>query len=373
MFRLFSRSFAGGFSLRFATIPVAVATFVSILALPGAAHAQGLYQSPSPNLTTGTIPQGVAAADFARSGFQSLVVTDSTNKNMKVYLATGPNTFASAVTYATCGHGNGGSETGPSAVVAQDFNNDGYPDIVVACPSNGDSEVQLFLNNGAGGFTSFLLETVTDAVAMVPGDFIGNGVEDLAVRQWRTAGVTVFLNIGGTVVTKTTALTGTLTGIVAGDFNHDGHLDVAVSDSLNNNVHVLTGNGTGTFTLQGSYSTGTGTKPSGIVAADFNHDGNLDVATVNAGKNNVTVLTGSATGALTLKSTTTTGTNPIAISVLDVDSDGNSRRGCVRLTHCHHRRSGRSSRQRGWHTASRPGQQPGVQTGNGSRSCRLQS
>ena len=65
-------------------------------------------------------------------------------------------------------------------------------------------------------------------------------------------------------------------------------------------------------------------KPSGIVAADFNHDGNLDVATVNAGKNNVTVLTGSATGALTLKSTATTGTNPIAISVIDVDSDGNS-------------------------------------------------
>ncbi len=137
MFRVVSRSFASDFSLRLATITVAAATFVSILALPGAAHAQGLYQSPSPNLTTGTIPQGVAAADFARSGFQSLVVTDSTNKSMTVYLATGPNTFAPAVTYPTCGHGTGGIETGPSAVVAQDFNNDGYPDIVVACPSNG--------------------------------------------------------------------------------------------------------------------------------------------------------------------------------------------------------------------------------------------
>ena len=207
---------------------------------------------------------------------------------------------------------------------------------------------------------------------MVPGDFLGNGVEDLAVASG-TGGVTVFLNIAGTVVTKTTAQTGTLTGIVAGDFNHDGHLDVAVSDSLNNNVHVLTGNGTGTFTLQGSYSTGTGTKPSGIVAADFNHDGNLDVATVNAGKNTATILSGSATGALTLKAAQATGTNPIAISVLDVDSDGNSRRGCVRLTHSHHRRSGRSPRQRGWHTPSRPGQQPGVQTGNCSRGCRLQS
>ena len=76
MFRVVSRSFANGFSLRFAAITVAAATFVSILALPAAAHAQGLYQSPSPNLTTGTTPTGVAAADFARSGFQSLVVTE---------------------------------------------------------------------------------------------------------------------------------------------------------------------------------------------------------------------------------------------------------------------------------------------------------
>ena len=59
------------------------------------------------------------------------------------------------------------------------------------------------------------------------------------------------------------------------------------------------------------------------MAADFNHDGNLDVATVNAGNNTATVLLGSATGALTLKSTQATGTNPIAISVLDVNSDGN--------------------------------------------------
>ena len=59
------------------------------------------------------------------------------------------------------------------------------------------------------------------------------------------------------------------------------------------------------------------------MAADFNHDGNLDVATVNAGKNTATILLGSATGALTLQAAQATGTNPIAISVLDVDSDGN--------------------------------------------------
>ena len=318
MSRLLSRPSASGFSLRLASLAVSAACVVSFLALPCAASAQGLFQSPSPNLTTGTTPQGVAAADFARSGYQGLVVTDSTNRNMKVYLATGPNTFGGAATIPTC--------TGPTAVLAQDFNGDGYPDILVACP--GTNLVELFLNNGAsapGTFPTspFATESVTDPVAMVAGNFtVNEDFLDVAVVSG-TGGITAYMNLGGghgTVVP--TGLAGTLTGVVTGDFNHDGNQDLAVSDSANSNVHLLTGNGTGAFTLLGSYSTGTGTAPSGIVAADFNNDGNLDVATSNTGNNTVSILAGSAPGALTLRSVQATGTNPIAIAVTDVNSDG---------------------------------------------------
>ena len=277
------------------------------------AYGQGLYQPPTPTLSTGTTPQGVAAADFARSGFQSLVVTDKGSNNMKVFLATGPATFGTAYTYSTC--------TGPTAVLATDVNQDGYPDIVVACPAS--NTVELFVNGGTdspGSFSEEATFPVTGPVAMAAGDFTGSGTIDLAVA--RTGGVTVYLNVGGTVVTNTVTLSGTLTGIVTGDFNHDGHLDLAISDSANNDVHVLTGTGTGTFTLLGSYSTGAGTKPNGIVAADFNHDGNLDVATINNGNNTATVLLGSATGALTVQAAQSTGTGPVAISVADVNSDG---------------------------------------------------
>jgi hypothetical protein len=152
------------------------------------------------------------------------------------------------------------------------------------------------------------------------GNFSGSTTPDLAVA--RTGGITVFTNVGGTNGTINTSVTGTLTGMVAGDFNHDGHLDLAISDSANSNVHVLTGNGTGNFTVLGGYSTGAGTKPAGIVAGDFNNDGNLDVATINHGNNTATVLLGSATGALTVQTAQATGTNPIGISVADVNSDG---------------------------------------------------
>ncbi|MGH9617249.1 MAG: FG-GAP repeat domain-containing protein, partial [Acidobacteriaceae bacterium] len=310
----FSGLTASGVSSRFATLSLAVASFAGILALPGSARAQGFFESPSSTLSAGTTPQGVAAADLTRSGLQSLVVTNSASSNMMVYLATGPGSFAAAVTYATC--------TGPTAVLATDINHDGYPDIIVACTST--AIISVLMNNGAGAFgtpTTYALSG--KPVSLVAGDFVGNGNIDVAAAD-SNGNVSILLNTtgNGTFAASHVTLSGTLTGIVIGDFNHDGHLDLAVSDSANNNVHVLTGDGTGTFTLLGSYSTGAGTKPSGIVAADFNNDGNLDVATVNSGNNTATVLLGSATGALTVQAAQATGTSPIAIAVTDVNSDG---------------------------------------------------
>ncbi|MES2221009.1 MAG: VCBS repeat-containing protein, partial [Acidobacteriota bacterium] len=258
-----------GSLFRFFSLTVAATLFAGMLTLPNSAHAQGLLQGPSPTLSTGTAPQGVAAADFNRSGWIGMVVSDSTNKSLKVYLGTGPNTFGGASTIPTC--------TNPTAVLAKDFNKDGYPDIVVACTTG--NFVELFLNDGTGHFGSAAVtQAVNRPVSLAEGDFTGNGLMDIAIAS-STGSVTVILDLGNSSSVTTIAVSGTLTGLVAGDFNHDGRLDLAISDSANNNVHILAGNGSGGFSALGNYSTGAGTKPSGIVAADFNTDGNLDLAT----------------------------------------------------------------------------------------------
>ena len=59
--------------------------------------------------------------------------------------------------------------------------------------------------------------------------------------------------------------------IVAGDFNGDGQLDLAVANSNSNDISVLLGDGDGTFQPQVIYATGDG--PSSLVAGDFNGDG----------------------------------------------------------------------------------------------------
>jgi FG-GAP-like repeat/Bacterial Ig-like domain (group 3)/FG-GAP repeat len=310
----FSHVFASGFSLRFASIAVAAAMFAGLLTLPNPASAQGLFQAPTPTLTAGTVPKGVAAADFNRSGWVGMVVANSTSNNIKVFLGTSPNTFNGGTTYPAC--------TNPTAVLAADINHDGYPDIIVACTST--ATIDVLFNNRAGGFGTAVPYALSGMpVALVAGDFVGNGYVDVASAD-SNGHVSVLLNTtgNGTFSASHVTLTGTLSGIAAGDFNKDGKLDLAVSDSANSTVHVLTNDGSGTFAEFGAYSTGAGTTPSSIVAADFNQDGNMDVATSNPGTNTAVILVGNGTGVLTAKTVQAAGTDPIALATTDVNSDG---------------------------------------------------
>jgi len=63
--------------------------------------------------------------------------------------------------------------------------------------------------------------------------------------------------------------------MTAGDFNHDGNLDLAVNLSGFDNFAVLNGDGQGNFTLTKHVEEDT--LPKAIVSGDLNGDGNLDI------------------------------------------------------------------------------------------------
>ena len=68
-------------------------------------------------------------------------------------------------------------------------------------------------------------------------------------------------------------------GVIVADFNGDGKLDVATDGPSTPSVDVRLGNGNGTFGAPTGYFDGT-QSPSGLVAGDFNGDGHIDVGVV---------------------------------------------------------------------------------------------
>ncbi len=65
------------------------------------------------------------------------------------------------------------------------------------------------------------------------------------------------------------------------DLNHDGYLDIITVNQYSNDISVLMGNGDGTFQPAESFPAGTG--PTALVVGDFNGDGRLDVAVADSG------------------------------------------------------------------------------------------
>ena len=159
-------------------------------------------------------------------------------------------------------------------------------------------------------------------VAAVAGDFNGDGILDLAVVNQIDNTVSVLLGkADASFAAKVDYPVGEFpTAIVAADFNGDGKLDLAVVNSASNTVSILLGNGDGTFEGQVPYATGF--VPVGVAAGDFNDDGKLDLAVVNNGDSTVSILLGSGDGTFSSGATVAVAGSPIAIASGDFNGDG---------------------------------------------------
>ncbi len=109
-------------------------------------------------------------------------------------------------------------------------------------------------------------------------------------------------------------------GLVVGDFNDDGRLDIATSNSESDDVSFLLGNGNGTF--RSVYSVGVGQSPMGLVTGDLNRDGIPDLVVAEAGDDRVSVLMGKGKGRFDRPAPYPSGQGPTAVSLGDLDGDG---------------------------------------------------
>jgi hypothetical protein len=117
-----------------------------------------------------------------------------------------------------------------------------------------------------------------------------------------------------------------------GDFNNDGVLDIAVANACgdrfcdnNGTVKVLLGNGDGTFAEGKKYRSARSGNSVALATADFNNDGNLDVAVVNTGINingDVSVILGDGKGGFGRPASFAPGGVPLFVATGDFNHDG---------------------------------------------------
>ena len=267
----------------------------------------------------------IIAADFNNSGHLGLAVAEFNNQATAILLGKGDGTFA----FSSAQIANAFSMP-ISGLEPADFNADGNLDLAITGQISGVSSVALGYGKGAFSTAGNLFTTGFPAGVAV-GDFNGDGKLDAieasgGSTKYPGSGVAVSLGNGDGTFTQANGspipVGQYLSAIATGDFNGDGKLDIAATDSTGNAVIILLGNGDGTFAAPTTIPVGSG--PTAIVAGDFNNDGQLDLAVANYGDGTVTLLLGNGDGTFTPASGSpySVGSYPYRIAAADFNGDG---------------------------------------------------
>jgi hypothetical protein len=294
----------------------------SVSVLLGNGH--GVF-APVKQYETGTGNSYIAASDFDSDGKPDIAVVSSLGTDVVILVNDSKGGFRPAANYF--------AGTGTGSVATADFDGDGKLDLAVTL---GTNEIAILLNNGDGTFSTPVdYDAGTAPVAIVAGDFNGDGRPDLAFPNFNSfaeSSVTVVLNRGDGTFGPPHSFAvgiGPVSAAVA-DLNGDGKLDLVVANNNNENFgtfSVLLGNGNGTFKEAKNYDTG-GWAASSIACADMDGDGFPDVVVANASgdtdQDNLAVIRGNGNGTFQKPRTySVPNFYPTAVTIADFNGDGN--------------------------------------------------
>ena len=235
---------------------------------------------PKTDHAAGSGPYALAVATLDAGTTLDLVVANRAGNSISVLLGNGDGTFGPATDVA--------AGFLPNAVAIGDLNGDTVLDLVVPNMVSTTGTVSLFLGTGAGGFgPRTTIATGSEPTAVALGDIDGDDDLDLAVAHRSATTVAVFPGLGnGSFGTSTGYPVGfSQNAVLFGDFDTDDDLDLAVATGSQDGplafVSAYEGDGLGGFTAtRPSY---TGPNARSLTLGDFDADGHPDLAAAALG------------------------------------------------------------------------------------------
>ena len=230
----------------------------------------------------------LVASDFNSDGHPDLLTTDSSTNKMVVLLGVGDGTFRPQTSFynSFCRY--------PTSFAAADFNSDNKIDLAITSSAN---YLCVLLGNGNASFY-LSMAVPTDSFnfpwSVAVDDVNNDNRLDIIMANNLKDNIAVMLGNGdGTFGEQTIYLTGYYSSprfLVVGDFNNDARLDIAVSNYYAQSVSILFGTKNGTFVAPTMFLIDVYTLPISIVAGDFNNDGKLDLAVADQANGNLFIL-----------------------------------------------------------------------------------
>jgi len=281
---------------------------------------QGGFSQPK-SFNTGSAPS-VVTGDFSGDGKIDMAAL---NGAVSMFLNDGASGFTAGDIFA--------AGKAPSSLVAGDFNGDGKLDL--AAPDPQQQSVSILLNSGESHFVApTIFGSGSFISSIVTGDLNKDGRPDLISSGSSFSGVSVALGSGKggfgmpIIYSQSFNSNDSVIALAIADFNQDGNADLAVTvrESLNftGAIVLLAGDGNGVFSATRSRRFALGALPYDLVAADFNGDGRPDLATVNALANEVSLLLNDGRGGFAASQSIGVGLEPRSLAVADFNGDGKS-------------------------------------------------
>jgi Flp pilus assembly secretin CpaC len=287
---------------------------------------------PSVSYNVGIGPVAITSADFRNLGVQDIAVVNEIDNTVTILQNQGLGVFLVVSPPISLGAARTTAPAIAPSIASAVLTTSGFHDLVVTDPVA--NTVQVLLSNGDDTFKEATGSPITvgqEPSSVVLGDFNDDGIQDFVVTNFKDNTFSLFLgNDDGTFKQATGspfALPTTATGPIAmtsADFNSDGNLDLAIANQTTNDVAILLGNGSGAFSLATGSPFAVGQSPVAIASADLNLDSHPDLAIVNQIDNTVSVLLGNGDGTFTSapNSPLATGQAPTSVALADLNGDG---------------------------------------------------